>query len=75
MLSPSGIVVVVQDDVNEEYKGFGIDLEKNQGNKNHELPMPATFVIDQNRKIIYAFADADYTKRADLSEVLNALRK
>ena len=57
------------------YKGFNIDLKKSQGGSGDELPMPGTYVIDTNGKIVYAFVDADYTKRAPLEEVMNALKK
>lgn len=52
------------------YKKFGIDLEESQGNSNNELPMPGTYVVDTNGIIQYAFADPDYKKRAEPSEVL-----
>ena len=65
----------VEPEVAEEYKALGIDLEASQGNKSYELPMPATFVINQDRKIVYAFADADYTKRAPTEEIIQAVKK
>lgn len=67
------LVFTVEQKVVNEYKTFGIDLEKSQGNAKNELPVPATFVIGKNNEIIYAFADADYTKRAELSEIKKAL--
>jgi peroxiredoxin len=65
----------VEPAVAEEYKALGIDLEASQGNKSYELPMPATFVINQDRKIVYVFADADYTKRASTEEIIQAVKK
>lgn len=69
------LVFQVNKDVVIEYKTLGIDLEESQGNKTYELPVPATFVINKNRKIIYAFVDADYTKRAPVSEIMNEIKK
>ena len=60
--------------MNKEYKLLGLDLEASQGDKSFELPVPATFVIDQNRKIVFAFADADYTKRAETKQIIEAVR-
>lgn len=57
------------------YKKFGIDLDKNQGNENKELPLPGTYVVNKEGKITYAFIDADYTKRANPSEVIAACQK
>lgn len=70
-----GLVFKVDPEVNKEYKLLGLDLEASQGDKSFELPVPATFVIDQNRKIVFAFADADYTKRADTKEIIEAVTK
>lgn len=69
-----GLVFKVNDEVVSEYKLLGIDLEASQDNKSHELPIPATFVIQSNRKIIFAFADADYTKRASTEDIINSLK-
>lgn len=65
----------VEPDVVREYKALGIDLAASQGNDSYELPMPATFVIDKNRKVAYVFADADYTKRASTEEIINVVKK
>lgn len=69
-----GLVFKVDPEVNKEYKLLGLDLEASQGDKSFELPVPATFVIDQNRKIVFAFADADYTKRAVTDEIIKAVK-
>ncbi|MGL4765606.1 MAG: peroxiredoxin-like family protein [Aeromonas sp.] len=53
------------------YEGFGIDLEKSQGNRNRILPIPATYILDSSRTVIYACIDADYTKRAEPQEVID----
>ena len=63
----------VNDGMYSKLKGYGIDLEKNNGNKDHVLPVPATYVIDNTGKIIYVHFDTDYTKRASVSSILSAL--
>lgn len=68
------LVFTVDSEVAKEYKNLGIDLKNSQGNNKNELPVPGTFVIGQENKIAYAFADADYTKRADLSQIINAVK-
>lgn len=69
-----GLTFRVREDVVGIYKKFDIDLEKSQGNTRNELAMPGTYVINQNGDVVYAFYDADYTKRADPEEVLAALK-
>jgi len=39
-----------------------------------ELPAPATFVIDREGIIRWAFADWDYRKRADPDDVIKVVR-
>ncbi|MEO6849835.1 MAG: peroxiredoxin-like family protein, partial [Mucilaginibacter sp.] len=62
----------VDDALNAKLKGYGIDLQKNNGNNDHVLPVPATYVIDSSGKIIYVHFDKDYTKRAPVSSILAA---
>jgi peroxiredoxin len=37
--------------------------------------MPATYIINQQGKIIYHFVDADYTKRSEPSKIVELLKK
>jgi len=64
---------VVDDKMFGKLKGYGIDLEKNNGNADHVLPVPATYIIDNTGKIIFAHFDKDYTKRPSVSSLLAAL--
>lgn len=68
--SKFGLVFQLSDDLQKVYQKFGIDLESYQGNKENRLPMPGTYIIDSEGNIRYAFAKADYTLRAEPSEVL-----
>ena len=40
-----------------------------------ELPMPATFVLDQSGKIHLSFVDEDYTRRLDPNKIIEVLRR
>ena len=62
------------EDLQEVYHSFGLDVEKHNGNNNYELPMPATYVIDKNKTIIYDFVPEDYTKRLDPKDILEFLQ-
>ena len=61
-------------ELQEKYKGYGIDLGKSNTSQRWELPAPGTFVIDRDGTIVYAWADWDYKKRADPDEVLEAAK-
>jgi peroxiredoxin len=54
-------------------KKYGVDLEQNNGNTDHVLPVPATYVINHSGKIVFVHFDKDYTKRASVSTLLNTL--
>jgi len=64
---------VVDDVMLGKLKNFGVDLEKNNGNTDHVLPVPATYVIDRSGKIIFVHFDKDFTKRAPVSELIKVL--
>ncbi|HWZ17147.1 MAG TPA: peroxiredoxin-like family protein [Mucilaginibacter sp.] len=63
----------VDDALFSKLKGYGVDLERNNGNTDHVLPVPATYVINRSGKIIFVHFDKDYTKRASVNSILNAL--
>ncbi len=71
--SEFGLVFQVQDDLVAEYRDMGIDIGGSNGGTEWEIPLPATYVIDQDRMITYAFVDADYRKRAEPSDVIAAI--
>jgi len=54
---------------------YGAAVVKSTGSPEHNLPLPSTYVVDKDHKIIKAWIDADYTKRAEPSEVLEVYRK
>ena len=45
------------------------------GDTSNELPLAATYIIDEDGKIIYAFLYADYRNRAEPSELTEVLEK
>ncbi len=51
-----------------------LDLDKYNGDTSKELPLSATYLIDPDGMIRYAFIDADYRKRAEPSAVVEALK-
>ena len=53
---------------------FGGRLAQFNGDSSNELPLGATYVIDRQGVIRYAFVDGDYRKRAEPSAVVAALK-
>ena len=52
----------------------GINLTAANGSDTFELPLAATYVIKGDGRVAYTFADADYTKRAEPSEIIGVLK-
>ncbi|WP_422361103.1 peroxiredoxin-like family protein [Reichenbachiella sp.] len=57
----------------KKYKKWGIDLDAANGDNGPNLPVPATYIIGQDKKILYAFFDPDYKKRATVGKILQNL--
>ncbi len=70
-----GIVFQLPADTNEQYKGYGIDLVKQNQTETPDLPLSATYIVKQNGEIVYAFLDPDFTKRAESSVIVEQLEK
>jgi len=68
-----GIVYELEPDTNEKYIGWGIDLVKANGTEKPELPLSATYIVSSAGKILYAYLEPDYKKRAEPSEILKVL--
>jgi peroxiredoxin len=64
---------VLDDATVAKYKGFGLDLNASNGNTDHVLPVPATYVINQSGKIAFVHFNKDYTKRASVSDIMRVL--
>jgi len=58
---------------NAKYKIWGINLEEFNGSNGKNLPVPATYIINTDRQIIYTFYNEDYKKRVSISTILNHL--
>jgi peroxiredoxin len=54
-------------------EGLKIDLARYNGDESWQLPIPATFVVDQAGSIVFASADPDYTVRPEPSDVVAAI--
>src|SRR5215470_10206780 len=54
--------------------GHGIDLAERHGNDGGFIPLPATYVVDRDGIVRYAFVDIDFTRRAEPSTVVTALK-
>lgn len=70
-----GLVFSLAQELRPIYESFGIDIKGLNQEDSYELPMPATYVINKNKEIIYSFVDEDYTKRCEPQTILDIIRK
>jgi len=52
----------------------GFAMNAHNGDESNELPLAATYIIDESGEIIYAFLDIDYRNRAEPSELVKLLK-
>ena len=55
-------------------ENFNWDLAAINGTEEVELPIPATYVVDREGVIQFAFVQSDYTQRAEPERILEVLR-
>lgn len=68
-----GLVIWVGDALKVLMKGHGYHLDAFHGNDGWFLPVPATFVVDKNQRILARFVDPDFRKRMEIEDILSAL--
>ena len=69
-----GLVFQMPEDLRELYHSFDLHVDQHNGDKDYELPMPATYVIGSDKKIIYAFVPEDYTQRTEPQVLVEFLK-
>jgi peroxiredoxin len=69
-----GLVYEFTDELKRAYDGFNLDIPARNGAPGEwALPVSATYVVDRDGSIIYAYTDVDYRDRADPRDVLQVL--
>ena len=69
-----GLVFSLAEELRPIYLSFNIDIPANNDEDSYELPMPATYVINKNKEIIFSFVNEDYTKRCEPQDVVDAIK-
>ena len=72
--SQFGLTFQLSEELTALYKKFGINLDKNNGNSDWELPMPARFIIDTTGAIVESQVNPDYTKRPEPLKIIDILK-
>ena len=64
----------VDDRTVSRYKMTGIDLLKNNGQKQVVLPVPAVYIINTEGTVTYRYFDENYKKRVSVAEILKNIK-
>jgi len=70
-----GIVYQMPKKTDELYKSKGLDVAKHNAMDKAELPLSATYIVNQKGEIVYAFLESDYKKRAAPETIIETLSK
>ena len=69
-----GLVFDLPESHRQLLKMLQVDVEKLNGDDSYRFPDPATYVIDTSGLITWAFVPNNYRKRAEVDQILDALR-
>lgn len=68
-----GLVMWLGESVKALMQGRGYHLDAYQGSDGWFVPVPATFVVGRNQRVVARFVDPDFRKRMDVDDILAAL--
>jgi peroxiredoxin len=68
-----GLVYRVPDYQQAVYRRVFINLPFTNGDESWELPVPATYILNRNRSVLFSSVNADYTERPEPAEILSQL--
>jgi peroxiredoxin len=69
-----GLLFPVPDEVRRHYLERGVDIGARHGSPVTMLPVPATYVVRPDGRIVSAFMDVDFTRRQEPEEIVAAVR-
>ena len=64
-----GICFTLSDELKTIHKSFGMDIPAHNGEDSFELPIPATYVVNQDKEIVYAYVNPNWMERAQIEDV------
>ncbi|MGB3402084.1 MAG: peroxiredoxin-like family protein [Microcoleaceae cyanobacterium] len=70
-----GLVFALPEELRPIYQEFGIDIPGYNGDQTFELPIPATYVVATDGRVIHSFVNPDYTQRLDPEEIITRLQQ
>ena len=56
------------------YRNSGLDFTKLNGENGNNLPVPAVYIIDKQREVIWRFFETDYKKRPSIQSIISNIK-
>ena len=69
------LVFSLAEELHPVFQQFKFDIPKHNGDKSWELPIPATYIVNTDGKIVHSFVNADYTQRMEPADIINKLKE
>ncbi|MTJ05605.1 MAG: AhpC/TSA family protein [Sediminimonas qiaohouensis] len=69
----TGLAFPIGEEIARRYAEEGIDLQAIFGRASGLLPIPATFALGPDQRVLFTFADPDFRLRAEPDDVLSIL--
>jgi len=69
-----GLTFSLAEELRPIYKNWGADVATVNDDPDWKLPLPATYIISQDGRIVHSFTDEDYSQRLEPDEILDSLR-
>lgn len=70
-----GLLVWLGEDLSRLLANRGVDIPTFQGMGGWFVPIPATYVLGEGRRVLARFMDPDFTKRMAADAILDAVRR
>lgn len=68
-----GLVFELPEVLRPIYQSFGIDIPGYNGDSSFKLPLPATYIVGRDGRVLHAYINADYTKRMEPEDIVAKL--
>lgn len=68
-----GLTIWLGEQVRELYMSHGLRIDKYQGTDSWFVPIPATYVVGQDGRILARYVDPDFRNRMDIEDIIASL--
>lgn len=69
-----GLVFTLDESLRQLYPALGIDLSAHNGDGSGELPVPATYLVGSDGRVVDVWLDTDYRRRPEPAAVIARIR-